>query len=93
MPFFDFMLFNNIDEELLSYDLFCDFLDDYLPVIDPNYRSTGDALKRSMLSEIPVLEAYRHGKKVLVLNKTEVGGFTDDRIAIIANNVKRYLQY
>jgi integrase len=92
--FYDYMLVNNIDIELLTYEYFYDFIDRYLKIMDPNFKVT-HSIDRSRLKKIHTLPLYQSDniQKVKPLDQNKVGGLTPDSIRRIANNTKIFLLY
>lgn len=89
--FLDFLLFNNIDEELIDYDYFFNFVSEYLTVINPKFK-VEDCIERSMLKSIPVLDVYKNDN-VIAQNKNNIDGLKVNTIRKIANTAKDYLIY
>lgn len=89
--FLDFLIFSKIDEEMMNYEYFFEFVSDYLTIIDPKFK-VRDCIERSMMISIPVLPAYTV-ENVRVQNKNNVGGLDYESIRKIANTAKNYLCY
>lgn len=90
VTFFDYMQFNNLDEELIERKHLINFLCVYLKILDPNIKSN-DCIDKSMLNEIPILNEYKN-KKIIILEDSNTGYSNDTMIRIIGT-VKEYLVY
>lgn len=91
--FYDYMLINGTDVELLTYEHFYNFVDGYLRKIDPDFRPR-DTIDRSMLKKVPLLSIYKNNNRnITVLNENNIGGFTSESINRILNTCKNFLIY
>jgi integrase len=87
--FYDFMLINNLDVELIDYEALNNFITHYLKKIDPKFKVI-DSIDRSLLREIPILPEFKL-ENVKVLNDRKSKRLSDNSITRIINYVKDLL--
>jgi integrase len=88
--FYDFLLINNLDVELIDYSLLNHFIA-YLRKIDPSYKAR-DCINRSMIREIPILLEYKF-ENIKILDDKKINGLSDGSISRIMNYVKNFMEY
>lgn len=86
--FLDFLMFNNLDEEILKRDDLIKFVNPYLMIINPKHKFE-DCIERSMGKKIPILDEYMKNNISVLYNNSI--GLDSESILRIMNNVKEYL--
>ncbi len=88
---YDYMNLAMLTPELINYRNFYEFVEEYLSIIDPNFR-INDCIERSLLKRVPIFEPYS-SENVSILNKNNSGGIQPESVVRIANNAKLFLEY
>lgn len=87
---YDFIMFNNIDEELVDLDYLVNFVGTYLLILDKRFNPF-NCIERCMLKKIPILKEYKLNNVTVLYNSK--ASIKSSSIKRILENVKNYLKF